>query len=223
MMAAACMSLSARASAQEPPAFGARTKVFISPAGEPFRSSAPDVRPTDLWFQRADADHDGALTEAELVADARAFFATLDANHDGMIDGFEVSDYEQKIAPEILPRIARLTARDIPPLPSGSTDGPRDPRDAARFALEPRIRRGPPQPTGAMALGLTREPEPVAAADTDFDGKVSLAEFTSAARRHFALLDVNHKGRILRAELPSTPAELIEAKAERKAKPPPPR
>jgi hypothetical protein len=214
------MSLSARASAEEPTATGVRTRVFISPSGEPFRSGAADTRPSDVWFARADANHDGVLTQAELEADAVAFFKTIDANHDGVVDGFEVSDYEQKIAPEILPRIARLTARDIPPLPARRSDG-QPQTDQERFELPiPGLRRRP-QPGGAMALGLTREPEPVAAADTDFDGKVSRAEMLAAARRHFATLDLDHDGRIPRTELPSTPAELIAEKAERKHKPPP--
>ena len=39
-----------------------------------------------------------------------AFFRTLDENHDGIIDGLEVQDYEQKVAPEILPHIDDLRA-----------------------------------------------------------------------------------------------------------------
>ena len=63
---------------------------------------------------------------------------------------------------------------------------------------------------------LMNEPEPVASADTDFDGKVTLAEAMAAARRRFEELDVNHDGRLTRAELPQTPAEKMAAKAARK-------
>jgi hypothetical protein len=39
-------------------------------------------------------------------------------------------------------------------------------------------------------------PEPVAAADTNFDRGISLAEFRDAAIARFALLDSGHSGRL---------------------------
>ncbi len=79
-----------------------RLQLFISPAGEPFRAPADAPYPVAAWFAGADANHDGALSRDEFVADAARFFAVLDADHDEVIDGFEVSTYEKKIAPEIL-------------------------------------------------------------------------------------------------------------------------
>jgi hypothetical protein len=213
LLMAACLSLSPRASAQEAAAAGARTNIFISPSGEPFHAAPGAPYPIDAWFNRADTNHDGALSLEEFQADAVAFFHKLDANGDGVIDGFEIEAYEQKIAPEILPRIAQLTARDIPPLPAESRD------DISRLQAAPQEhepRHKGPAVNGAAVFGLIREPEPVAAADTDFDGKVSLAEMISAARRRFEELDLNHDGRLLRAELPKTPAERLAEKAERK-------
>ncbi len=117
------------------------------------------------------------------------------------------------MAPEILPRVARLTARDIPPLPSTDAGVNRDlaERDAAENAQVTRPRAG--LLAGAAVFGVTPEPEPVAASDTDFDGKVALAEWLQSARRRFDLLDLNHDGRIARAELPRTPAEKMAVKA----------
>jgi hypothetical protein len=213
----ACALLCACATA-EPNVPRGSVNIFISPAGEPFRADRDAPYPLDLWFSRADADHDGALSEAEFVADAAAFFHKLDVNGDGLIDGFEISAYEQKTAPEILPHVVGLTARDIPPLPQPRrNDADRPQQDAQDERDEPR--RVGPSIGGAAFYSLTPDAEPVAAADTDFDGKVSLGEFKAAARRRFALLDLNHDGRLPRAELPKTAAERLIAKddARRKA------
>ena len=216
--AAACGLLIGCASsppAEEAPVRG-RINVFISPMGEPFRGGAADAYPLDRWFARVDANRDGALDWSEFKADADAFFKQLDANHDGVLDGAEVSAYEQDVAPEILPRVSRLTAKDIAPLPSNDPDRNRDraERDAAANAQVTRPRAG--LLAGAAVFGVTPEPEPVAASDTDFDGKIALAEWDQSARRRFDLLDKNHDGRIDRSELPKTPAEKMADKADQR-------
>ncbi len=190
--------------------------VFISPSGEPFRGGAHDPYPVDVWFARADADHDGALSRAEFVADAIAFFHKLDLNGDGVIDGAELSAYEQDTAPEILPRVVGLTARDMPPLPANNQS---EREEQARTRGQPdEPRRLGPAISGAAFFGLLPEDEPVASNDADFDGKITLAEATAAARRRFDLLDKTHHGRLDRAELPKTPAERMAARAEAREK-----
>ena len=214
---AACLLLAACMSAPEQPLpTRGQVNIFISPSGEPFRGEPSAPYPIDAWFARADANHDGALTEAEFVADGVAFFHRLDANGDGIIDAFEISNYEQTVAPEILPRIAGLTARDIPALPYEGPDADRRRQEAEQQVDQSqRPQRGRAGPRGAGVFSLIRDPEPVAAADADFDGKVSLAEFTAAMRRRFALLDLDHDGRLTRAELPKTPAERLADKVEK--------
>lgn len=215
---AACGLLAACADSppgEEAPVRG-RVNVFISPMGEPFRGGDQDAYPLDRWFTRADTNHDGALDWNEFKADAETFFRQLDANHDGVLDGAEVSAYEQQVAPEILPRVARLTARDIPPLPSTDTEVNRD-RDERNAAVNGQVTR--PRAgllAGAAVFGVTPEPEPVAASDTDFDGKVTLAEWVQSAHRRFDLLDKDQDGRISRAELPKTPAEKMADKVEKR-------
>ena len=218
MLAAACGLLAACASSppgEEAPVRG-RINVFISPMGEPFRGGAADAYPLERWFSRADANHDGALEWSEFKADAESFFGQLDLNHDGLLDGAEVEAYEQNVAPEILPRVARLTAKDMSPLPSSDPEVNRDreQRNAAANGQATRPRAG--LLAGAAVFGVTPEPEPVAASDTDFDGKVSLAEWDQSARRRFDILDKNHDGRIDRIELPKTPAEKMAEKADRR-------
>jgi Ca2+-binding EF-hand superfamily protein len=55
----------------------------------------------------------------------------------------------------------------------------------------------------AGRFGLLQIPEPVASADADFNRGVSLAEFQRAAIQRFALLDVEHSGRLTLPELES--------------------
>ena len=190
--------------------------VFISPSGEPFRGGSRDPYPVDVWFARADTDHDGALSRAEFVADAVGFFHKLDQNGDGVVDGAELSAYEQNTAPEILPRVVGLTARDVPPLPA-TTESEREDQAIARSQQEEPRRLGPAI-SGAAFFGLLPEDEPVASNDADFDGRITLQEWDQSARRRFDLLDKNHDGRLDRAELPKTPAERLAARAEAREK-----
>ena len=76
-------------------------RVFISPCGEPFGPSAAAPDGFEVWFARADSNHDGRLDRAEFEADAVQFFKRLDTNGDGVIDGFEVAAYEKSVAPEL--------------------------------------------------------------------------------------------------------------------------
>jgi hypothetical protein len=183
-----------------------------------------------VWFAEADANHDGKLTRDEMRADAAAFFRTLDANHDGVIDGFEVQTYEQTVAPEILPRIEGLHAGEgfDPNLDladqrnterPGAPDGGGSGRGRRGYQpSQPRQPKGETGAQGAAVYSLINQPEPVAAADADFDGKVTLAEFEAAADRHFDILDTKQLGYLTLAGLPKTPIqEAIEQAAKRRA------
>ena len=54
--------------------------------------------------------------------------------------------------------------------------------------------------------------DPVAAADTDLDGRVTKAEFMEAADRRFKLLDKRHDGKLTLDELPMTEVQSTQAK-----------
>jgi hypothetical protein len=205
--------------------FARLPNVFISPAGKPYRARPAEPYPVVQWFTEADANHDGKLTREEMRADAAAFFRTLDTNHDGVIDGFEVQAYEQNVAPEILPRIENLRAGEgfDPNLDladqrnterQGSSGGGR-----GGFQMrQPREVKGETGTQGAAVYSLINQPEPVAAADADFDGKITLAEFEAAADRHFEILDTKQQGYLTLAGLPKTPIqEEIEKAAKRRA------
>jgi uncharacterized membrane protein YgcG len=157
---------------------------FISPMGEPFRSHDA-LSGAEHWFAQADANHDGRLTLAEFLADADRFFAILDTDHDGEIGPDEISHYESEIAPEI----QVLSTYGDPDLATTDQDG---------------NVTDPPYPTrlGAGRYGYLDSPEPVVAADTNFDRAISRQEFAISAQRRFKLLDTNADGAITRDELP---------------------
>lgn len=181
---------------------------FISPMGEPFRPRRPDEDALADWFRQADRNHDGFLSLDEMTADADRFFATLDTDHNGEIDPEELVAYEWEIAPEIQVnsrlRRARPAAAQASPVADksrGDDKGARRPRES----YDPLDR----SPQGAARYALINMPEPVAAADADFNRGISLAEFRDAAITRFQLLDKARSGRLtvpqLEALLPKLP------------------
>jgi Ca2+-binding EF-hand superfamily protein len=203
---------------------GTRWAPFISPMGEPFRSRTANDDTVADWFNQADRNHDGYLTEDEMVADAERFFATLDTNHDGQIDPDELTHYEWQVAPEIQVNSRQRPARGEKATPEtrGGNDGLGDDGDEGRDGRKKR-RRGDEfatdyGPQGAARYSLLNIPEPVAAADADFNRAITLQEFRDAARARFRLLDTRHQGKVtlqeLEAMLPPPPVP------GRKPKPP---
>jgi hypothetical protein len=184
----------------------AKTNLFISPCGEPFVAAGSAPYPIVAWFAKADANHDGRLDQTEFNGDCERFFAVLDRNKDGVLDGGEISIYEHYLVPEILPsdradagglliRVA-LQQGDIGQIdPGGVTDTP--PEQRQRLDTN----------QGAVQFSLFAAPEPVLSADRNLDGRVTLKEFQAQADRRFTTLDVAKRGYLLLADLPQTPAE----------------
>jgi hypothetical protein len=177
---------------------------FISPMGEPFRAHNLTDDTLADWFYKADRNGDGLLTAEEMIADADRFFATLDTDHNGEIEPDELANYEYEIAPDVQVNSRRRPAPGDPPpraerqqSESGDLRGRR--RDQDRLGQDELGIGGSLQ--GAARYGLLDMPEPVAAADTDFDRGITLGEFREAALRRFNLLDTAHQGSLTLAEL----------------------
>jgi hypothetical protein len=169
---------------------------FISPMGEPFRARTADDDTLGRWFAQADRNHDGALTPDEMLADGERFFATLDTNHDQQIDPDELVQYEWEIAPDI-----QLMSRTRPPPGQRAPNAKPKHREREGFAEEEVRVSSPRGLQGAARYGLLNLPEPVAAADTDFNRSISLTEFRQAAVARFQLLDSAGAGRLGLAQL----------------------
>jgi len=230
---AAVLLVSACASDDHPPSRGEgprgerfggsdrRPNLFVSPAGEPFRAPPGQPYPASSWFHQADANGDGKLTQDEFVADAARFFDKVDANHDGVIDGFELKTYETEIVPEITEerggggggQAARAGGAGGDS-GNGAGGGGRRRRRANGGNDDASGRGGgggqgmtTPQATGAAAYNLLLEREPVAGADLGLNSRITLANFKAKAAQRFALLDKDGKGYLLLAELPKTAAQ----------------
>lgn len=188
--------LAAAAAADEPPitVTGRPWAPFISPMGEPFRARAPGEDTLARWFNQADRNRDGSLTSDEMEADAGRFFARLDTDRNGQIEPDELVQYEWELAPEI--QVGSRWKRSKPT----DSDAQASSRETAR-----RGDRAEHVPSsdglayglqGAARYALLNIPQPVAAADTDFDRAITLGEFRYAARYRFQILDSKRQGRL---------------------------
>jgi hypothetical protein len=170
-------------------------RVYIAPMGEPFRTDG-FTDPMKAWFDRADANHDGRLTLAELQTDADRFFTTLDKDASGEIDPQEMSDYENVVAPEI-----KLYQRGQDRKPKTGKQ-----RREAKYAA--RARADYEAPYGAGQWATLNIPQPIVSADTDLNRGVSRAELAAAAVRRWPLLDPQGLGYLSYATLGKSPAQM---------------
>ena len=200
-------------------------RLFISPMGEPFRGPDGERR----WFDAVDTNHDGVLTREEFRADAMRFFKILDRDGDGQIDGVENQIYENEIVPEI----TQTGLADEAPRPNGGSDNDGDrPRrggggrggrggggggfpgggghgggdGGGGFLGGPGGGRGGANRLeGAARWSLLNIPQPVRAADSNLDWKVTAQEWIKAADLRFDLLDKDKTGKLTFEGLPPLP------------------
>ncbi|MGH6781751.1 MAG: hypothetical protein ACREB5_06575 [Sphingomonadaceae bacterium] len=186
LLLAMCAAVPAVAKPKLPPCPPKGPQLFIAPMGEPFRTGPDEPYPVSAWFAKSDTDRDGRLTLKEFVADAERFFAVLDGDKDGEIIPDEVIRYERDIAPEI--RLYERKPMDRKAL--------KKLKDAPAYGV----------PIGAGRWSLTNIPQPVIAADEDFNRGITLAEFRSAAQQRFVSL-AKGAGALTLATLPMTPMQ----------------
>ncbi|MBE7218203.1 MAG: hypothetical protein INR64_07015 [Caulobacteraceae bacterium] len=201
-------------------------RLFVSPSGEPFRREPGGACPLAVWFAAADANHDGALSRSEFKADAARFFAKLDLNGDGVLEPEEVQHYEQVVVPEILGRSreARLEPRLVLAQFGGAGGGGMGGmggghgggggRRHQAGSGETHHDAGPgASPDGLSRYSLLDEPEPVASADLDFNGRITAEEFLTLASQRFDALDTTGSGALT---LPALQARMAARSGERR-------
>ena len=171
--------------AQQPPPRG-NNRTFISPMGQPFHGTDAAPDPERVWFDSADGNRDGTISRAEFQGDASRFFAMLDRKHDGEIDPDDIDYYENTVAPEV--RSGSGGAGMVAAGPDSEGGGKAPAYDAGKL--------------GAARFSYFQLPEPVTAADRNFNRGVDAREFADAADKRFASLDKNHDGKLGWDELP---------------------
>ena len=170
-------------------------KTYIAPMGEPVRTNG-FTDPMKVWFDRADADHDGRLTLAELQADSDRFFTVLDKDKSGEIDPEEMSNYENVVAPEI-----KLYQR-------GQDTRPRTGKQKHAAKAAARQRADYQAPYGAGLWASLNIPQPIVSADFDLNRGVSRAELRQAAANRWPLLDTANRGYLTYDTLAKSPAQM---------------
>jgi Ca2+-binding EF-hand superfamily protein len=184
----------------------AKSSVYVSLMGEPFRTNEAGEDPFDQWFGLADLDGDGAISRLEFRQDAEAFFARLDPNDDKIIDADEMREYEH-----LAPGRTRAAAggAQAKGATSDRTKGPGElEREKGHVPIvadgtAPTVSRVPKGGSGPITLA-TNVPQPVAMADLNIDRRVTLDEFTKTASRRFTNYDQDQDGRLTRKELAGT-------------------
>jgi Ca2+-binding EF-hand superfamily protein len=163
--------------------------------GEPFRARSAGDDPFLRWFQEADLNRDGRLTADEMRADATRFFQTLDGDHDGEIGPEEITIYESQVAPEVQINTRWKRTQEQFAQDKADKNRWREDREIDGYQLHGL--------QGAARYGLLNLPEPVVAADADFNRGTTLAEFQAAALQRFQLLDSKRLGYLTSPDLES--------------------
>ncbi len=183
----------------------AKSSLYVSLMGEPFRTDETGRDAFDQWFELADEDGDGGISRLEFRTDAEAFFARLDVNEDKVIDADEMKEYEH-----LAPGRTRAAAggAQATGAPMDRVKGPGElERDKGRVPLvadgtAPSVSRVPKG--GGSSINAAGVPQPVAMADLNIDRRVTLDEFTKTASRRFTNYDQDQDGRLTAKELAGT-------------------
>ena len=163
--------------------------IVYSPNGEPLTGGPLGHRPCAQamggWFDRLDGGHQGKVDHDQFINDAEAQFARMDLDHDGYITPEELARFR---APYTDNRQAMVPPSDERPDGGGEGEGRRGQRR----------QDAPSQPTRGSGHASLTEADPVMAADTDLDFRVSRQEFLTQAEAVFKHLDHDHQGAITR-------------------------
>lgn len=178
----------------------AKSSVYLTLMGEPFRTNEAGEDPFDQWLKLADQDGDGSLSRLEFRSDAEAFFANLDTNGDKVIDADEMAAYEQ-LAPGRTRAAGGIVQEQSSSRPTPKSSAPIEKGQIAIVSSGNVPSATRIHPGARIAVNFSEVPQPVAMADLNLDRRVTLDEFIKTASRRFSNYDVDQDSRLTPKEL----------------------
>lgn len=172
--------------------------------GAAIAQSAPSARPM--------ADH--VMTRAEAVQMVRDHFARFDTNKDGVIAKEEIASAHGAMAggpshrakrhegPMRDPNAAfdRLDSNKDGSISRDEFAKGREVRIEKRVAMREGVKDGAPHAMKMHRMGGMRGGRMIAMADTNKDGRITLAEAEAMALQHFDQMDTNRDGQVTSEE-----------------------
>jgi hypothetical protein len=176
------------------------TSQLYSPNGEVL-NGGPLGRPSCTnamtgWFERTDANHDGAIVLAEFLNDARRQFTVMDLNKDGTITPDELQRYREPY--RFSGKVASDRTADQQASPDGTGSGHRSGRRNGGASASS---AGGGRQAGNMGTSGSDVADPVMLADSTLRMQVSSADWLAHAQHAFAELNLAHDGRLTRDEI----------------------
>ena len=170
-------------------------RILYSPNGEPLNGGslgAPSCSDAMThWFDRVDTNHDGVISHDEFMADAQAQFRRMDIDGNGYLVSEELGRFRRAY---LQPVTTGPQVNAEPPPTSASTD--------ASSASHAKHKRGAGQGEDHTSNpAAANDIDPVMAADSNLDFKVTPEEFTAHAEKTFLALDGNADGILSRDEI----------------------
>lgn len=157
-------------------------------------------------FARMDTNGDGILTTAEVEAAARTSFTAIDANGDGFVTPDELKAHHEAMRAEAKAKWDETKAT--------REDGP------AKAEADPaRAQAWKAKRAERAQTREAKKAEMFASADTDGDGRWSVAEFTAPHVARFARLDTDGDGRVTADERAAARAKMKEQRGKWQDKP----